>query len=90
MVVITMENATERLRGECTRYLLEIKAGVFAGTISASVREILWEKVTQGTEAGGAVLLYSAQNEQGFEMRMHGDPRRKVIDLDGIQLIETK
>lgn len=89
IVVITMENATERLRGECTRYMLEIKAGVFVGTISASVRDILWNTITESGEAGGAVLLYSAQNEQGFCMKMHGDPRRRVVDFDGLQMIET-
>ncbi len=89
MVVITMDNATERLRGECTRYLLEIKAGVFAGTLSSAVREILWERITSGDEAGGAVLLWSAPTEQGFQMKMYGDPRRRVQDFDGLQLIQT-
>lgn len=88
-VVITMENATERLRGECTRYMIEIKAGVFVGTISAMVRDILWKSITESNEAGGAMMLYSAQNEQGFHMEMHGFPRRRVVDLDGLQLIET-
>ena len=35
MVVLTMDSASESLRGECTRYLIEIKTGVFIGTISA-------------------------------------------------------
>jgi len=90
MVMITMENVTERLRGECTRFLLEVKTGVFLGTINATVRELLWKKITESGEAGGAVLAYSSQTEQGFSLVMHGDPKKKVKDIDGIFLIETQ
>lgn len=90
MVLITMENVPESLRGECTRYLLEIKAGVFLGSISAAVRELLWEKVKERCGDGGAVLAYSAQTEQGFMLEMWGNPRRKVVDLDGLFLIQYK
>ncbi len=89
MVVITMENVSERLRGECTRYLLEVKAGVFVGTMSALVRDLLWQRIIDSREAGGAVLIYSAPTEQGFCMEMHGNPRRKLRDMDGLFLIET-
>ena len=85
-----MENVTERLRGECTRYLLEIKTGVFLGTINATVRELLWKKITESGDAGGAVLAYSAQTEQGFLLKMHGNPRKKVVDIDGLLFIETR
>ena len=90
MVLISMENVSESLRGECTRYMIEIKAGVFLGTISASVRDLLWEKVKDGCVEGGAVLAYSARTEQGFMLEMWGNPRRKVEDLDGIFLIKTQ
>lgn len=90
MVVITMENASPRLRGECTKYMLEIKAGVFVGSLSRIVCDLLWKNITESNEAGGAVLVYSADTEQGFELKMHGDPKRKVIDIDGVLLIETQ
>jgi CRISPR-associated protein Cas2 len=84
-----MENVSESLRGECTRFMLEIKAGVFLGSISAAVRELLWEKVKEGCDSGGAVLAYAAQTEQAFKLEMWGNPHRTVIDLDGVFLIET-
>ncbi len=90
MTLITMENVSESLRGECTRFLLEIKAGVFLGSISASVRTLLWQKVKENVREGGAVLAYSYPNEQGFVLEMYGDPRRKVTDIDGLNLIETR
>ncbi len=90
MVVLTMDSASESLRGECTRYLIEIKTGVFIGTISARVRDSLWNTVKQRIENGAAIIAYSYPNEQGFVMEMYGDPRKSVIDIDGLQLIKTQ
>lgn len=90
MTVLVMENVPLSLRGECTRHLLEIKAGVFIGTINATVRDILWETVKKGSEGGNCLLAYATNNEQGFVMEIHGDPRRTVIDFDGLQLIKIQ
>lgn len=90
MVVIVMDHAPEGLRGEMTRWLLEVKSGVLVGKVSALVREKLWEKVTRDRTVSGALLLYSSDSEQGFRMELHGDPKRTVVDLDGVQLIKTK
>ena len=89
MVVIVIDNAPEKLRGELTRWLLETKPGVFVGKISASVREKLLEKVCEDYKRTGALLLYSSDSEQGFRIEMCGDPKRSVIDIEGIQLIKT-
>lgn len=89
MVVIVIENAPAKLRGELTRWLLETKPGVFVGKVTAAVREKLWEKVCFDPVSTGALLLYSADTEQGFRIEMCGDPKRAVIDIDGIQLIKT-
>jgi CRISPR-associated protein Cas2 len=45
MVAIIMESVPVGLRGELTRWMLELKSGVFMGTISARVREKLWQKI---------------------------------------------
>ncbi len=90
MTLITMENVPESLRGECTRFLIEIKAGVFLGTISAAVRSLLWKKVKENAQSGAAILAYSYPNEQGFVLEMHGDPRRKIVDIDGLNLIQNR
>ena len=88
MIVIVMDNASEKLRGELTKWLLEVKPGVLVGKTSALVREKLWEKVENDESKTGALLIYNSDNEQGFAIKMTGIPRRSVIDLDGIQLIK--
>lgn len=90
MTVLVMENVSPSLRGECTRWLLEIKAGVFLGTISAAVRERLWALVQERSEGGDCLIAYSANNEQGFCMEIWGNPRRTIVDFDGLQFIKIQ
>lgn len=87
MTVIVMECAPESVRGELTRWFLELKPGVFVGNVNVRIRELLWKRICETDAATGSVMVFSASNEQGFEMKVFGDPKRKVIDFEGIQLI---
>lgn len=89
MVVLSMENAPESLRGEITRWFLEIRAGVFVGTVTEQVRTILWEKVINNASVSGAMMLYPSNNEQGYELEMAGVLRRSSVDFEGITLIRN-
>lgn len=89
MVMIVLENVAPGLRGELTQWLLEVKAGVLVGNINATIRDLLWDKVQAQSFGGSALMLFSADTEQGFAMRIFGDPRRSVVDFDGISLIKT-
>ncbi len=89
MIVIVLENAPPGLRGELTKWMLEVKAGTFVGNASAVVRDKLWGKVTGASDAGAALMIYSAQTEQGFAIEMCREPRRSVVDLEGLYFIRT-
>lgn len=52
-----------------------------------ATRFYLWERICKTDAADGAVMVYSDTNEQGFSMRVYGDPKRSVVDLEGVQLI---
>lgn len=90
MVVIVLESAPDKIRGELTRWFLETKPGVFVGKVNTRVREKLWEKICYYDTQLNGILIYSAPTEQGFKLEMTGDPKRKVIEFDGIQLIKKK
>ena len=90
MVVMILERVPVGLRGELTRWLLEPRAGVFVGTVSAAVRERLWERACRRVGAGGGLLVCPADTEQGFVLRVCGSPRRRVVDFDGLQLIQVQ
>lgn len=87
MVVLIIEHVTPAARGELTRWLLEPRAGVFIGTISAMVREKLWGFLVKKHPKCAMTLLYSAKTEQGFTIRTHGDTTRKMQEFDGITLV---
>ena len=87
MTVIVMDGAPESVRGELKRWFLELKPGVFVGRVNVRIRELLWERICSTDRAAGAVMAFSAPTEQGFEMRVQGDPKRRVTDFDGIQLV---
>lgn len=89
MVVIVLENATEKLRGTLSRWMIETKPGVFVGSMSEIVREKLWDKI-KNDEMQGALLIHSSNNEQGYVIEMWGEPTRSLVDLDGIQLIKRQ
>ena len=90
MVVIAMDNAPQNVRGELTKWFLELKPGVFVGNVNARIRELLWERICMTTAADGAVMVYSSNNEQGFTMTLEGTPKRSIVDLDGIQLVKVE
>jgi CRISPR-associated protein Cas2 len=90
MVVLILERVPIGLRGELSRWLLEPKAGVFVGSVSGMVRDLLWEKVCREARGGGCTMLHTSNREQGFAIRMHGDPSRKVADFEGLSLIRLR
>ena len=87
MTVFIVECASVGLRGALTRWMLEVHAGVYVGTLSTRVRERLWAKVCSSKKAGGCILVSRSRNEQGFTIATHGDPRRSIIDMEGLQLV---
>ena len=87
MIVMILERVPPRLRGELSRWMIEPRAGVFVGTMSGMVRDKLWEKVVHLSEDGSAILIHSARREQGFAVRVHGDPSRELIEMEGLHLV---
>lgn len=87
VVVLIVESAPEGLRGQLSKWMLEPKAGVFVGTISAAVRDLLWEKASREVAEGGVTLIYHTNNEQGFAIRSFGDTSRQVEEWEGLFLV---
>lgn len=86
MIVLILEKVSPSLRGEVSRWLFEVKAGVFTGKLSALVRDDLWNYVAGKLGEGSALLIHSTNNEQGFGIRTMGNGSRLFEDVDGILL----
>lgn len=87
VVVMVLESVPPGLRGELTRWYLEVHPGVFVGAASGMVRDRLWEKACQSAGLGSCILVHSDTSEQGFAIRTWGPTRRAVDDYDGLKLI---
>ena len=87
MMVIVVENVPHRLRGRLALWLLEVRAGVYVGNYSVKVRNMIWEQVEEGIGDGNAVIIWSSQNENGFDFKTLGPNRRIPCEMDGIKLV---
>ena len=91
MLILILEKVPVSLRGELSRWMIEPKAGVFVGNVSALVRDRLWQKVSTARGLKGACIrVYSSNTEQGFVLESVGEPRRRIRDCDGLKLVELQ
>jgi CRISPR-associated protein Cas2 len=86
MTVIVVAACPIGLRGHLTRWLLEISPGVFVGKITTRVRDLLWLRVLDMVKTGRAIMVYTANNEQGLAFQTH-EHNWVPIDHEGINLM---
>jgi CRISPR-associated protein Cas2 len=86
VTVIVVAACPVGLRGHLTRWLLEISAGVFVGRVSARVRDLLWQRTIDMVKTGRAIMVFSANNEQGLDFKVHKH-EWQPIDIEGVTLM---
>lgn len=90
MIVIILERVTPSVRGELTRWLLELRAGVFVGSVSAMVRDKLWEMINNRMKSkAGCLLIHTSDTEQGYTIKGSGNTSKDIRDFDGLFLLRT-
>jgi CRISPR-associated protein Cas2 len=85
-----LEKVPRSLRGALTRWLIEVRAGIFVGNPTQRVREELWKKVMNPRRRqplGYVLQLWSAPNAQGYDFRQYGESKRQLIDFEGLGLV---
>jgi len=86
MIVLVLMDCPVSLRGDLTKWLMEISPGVFVGRASARVRDKLWKRVQKSVKGGRATMIFSARNEQHLDFRCHRS-QWEPIDFDGVKLM---
>ena len=84
--MITMTDCPPKLRGDLSKWLCEINTGVYVGNLSSRVRDAIWERVCENLKNGRATMVFSTNNEQKMDFRVHNTSWQPV-DFDGIQLM---
>lgn len=87
MLVVVAENVPPRLRGRLAIWLLQVRAGVYVGDVSARVREMIWQQCSELYEDGNVVLAWATNTESGFDFQTLGSNRRIPVDMDGLRLV---
>lgn len=90
MIFLVLTAVPRGLRGDLSKWLLEVSPGVFCGRVSRRVREKLWARVERGVDDGDgcAVLVVTDHGrEQGYEVLTAGRDRWVPEDFDGITLM---
>ena len=87
MIVLHLNACPPGIRGDVTKWLMEIATGVYVGQLSLRTREELWKRVCSHAGDGSTVMVCSARNEQGFVYYVHNTTWRPK-DFDGITLMQ--
>ncbi|GAB3620813.1 hypothetical protein GCM10027417_20740 [Glutamicibacter endophyticus] len=85
-MVLVLTAAPSGLRGDLTKWLLEISPGIFVGKVNRRIREKLWERTTVLCTTGRALMVYSTTGEQGLGFQVHGHDWVPT-DLDGVTVL---
>lgn len=86
MLVLSVTECPPALRGDLSRWLLEIDTGVYVGQVSQRVREELWQRTVAHLKTGRAILVFTARNEQKMDFWVH-NADWEPIDFDGMKLM---
>lgn len=66
MIVLTLTDCPIALRGDLTKWLLEINTGVYVGRVSARVRDYLWERVVRNIKMAGRLSFIPPIMNKGW------------------------
>lgn len=87
MIVVSMTNCPPKLRGDLSKWLLEINTGVYVGQVSSRVREALWKRICENIRNGQATMVFTANNEQHMDFYVH-NTSWEPVDFNGIKLMK--
>ena len=88
MTLFILERVTPSLRGELSKWMIEVQAGVFVGKINKMIRELLWQKLMKRVKTGTATMIWrSPEREQGFELKTWQPKGYTPVDVEGVWLI---
>lgn len=86
MIVIILSKCPARLRGDLTLWLYELSLGVYVGDVSSRVRNELWDRILKHIDDGQALLLYSTDTAQGFDLKSHNYPW-EISEHEGLKFL---
>ena len=87
MMTLVLTAVPAGLRGDLTKWLLEISPGVFVGNVSSRIRDHIWGRVIAECRHGRALLVYTTNTEQKLAFESHNH-NWVPTDFDGVMLMK--
>ena len=87
MIVLCVTNCPQQLRGDLTKWLIEVNTGIYVGKLNSRVRDELWSRVCENIKDGQASMVYTNNTEQGYSFLTHNSSWLPV-DCEGVTLIK--
>lgn len=89
MIVLCIVNCPLQLKGDLTKWLMEINPGIFVGNVNTRIREKIWDRVKENIKFGQVTMVYTSDNEQGFSFKSHNTAWQPA-DYEGLTLIKKQ
>jgi len=90
MLVMILEKLPRKWRGALSRWLIELRPGMFLGNPSQRVRDEIWRQITERSPPGYVLQLWSSRHPQGYEYRQYGDSKRMLTDFEDLGLVSIR
>ena len=90
MLVMILEKLPRKWRGALSRWLIEVRPGMFLGNPSQRIRDELWRQITERSPPGYLLQLWSSRHPQGYDYRQYGDSKRMLTDFEGLALVTLR
>lgn len=85
-VTVVLSDCPQKLRGDMTKWFVEINTGVYVGNLNSRVRDEVWDRITENIGHGHATMVFSTSGEQKIDFRVH-NAYWEPVDFDGIKLM---
>lgn len=87
MTVIVAQDSPDAIRGILKRWFIEPKPQIFVSSVNRSVRENVLSYIRAHAKGIRMLVIYSANNCQGFEIEQINDPDYSSCLLNGLKLV---
>lgn len=85
-VMVVLSDCPQKLRGDMTKWFVEINTGVYVGNLNSRIRDEVWDRITENIGHGHATMVFSTSGEQKIDFRVH-NAYWEPVDFDGIKLM---
>jgi len=90
IAVVSAPAVPDHLKGYIGRFLQQMGPSIFVGKISRRRADSLWEQLVDKASEGGIIMVCSANNDAGFDIKICNIRDWGIVDFDGILLPVVK